>query len=97
MATTAIWPIRGRVDRVISYIQNPEKTVNPEWERELFPDAMQSAIDYVSADSKTAHQYYVSGVNCDPATARKACRSPSGAASVRQGSAPRRSIRAWGV
>ena len=26
MAVTAIWPIKGRVDKVIDYVRNPEKT-----------------------------------------------------------------------
>jgi len=26
MAVTAIWPIKGRVDKVIDYARNPEKT-----------------------------------------------------------------------
>ena len=26
MAVTSIWPIKGRVDRVINYARNPEKT-----------------------------------------------------------------------
>ena len=27
MAVTSIWPIKGRVDQVINYAQNPEKTM----------------------------------------------------------------------
>ena len=26
MAVTSIWPIHGRVDKVIDYVRNPEKT-----------------------------------------------------------------------
>jgi hypothetical protein len=26
MAVTSIWPIKGRVDKVINYARNPEKT-----------------------------------------------------------------------
>ena len=33
MATTAIWPIRGRLDRAIAYIKDQEKTYNPAWEQ----------------------------------------------------------------
>ena len=25
MAVTSLWPIKGRVDKVIAYVQNPEK------------------------------------------------------------------------
>ena len=27
MAVTSMWPIKGRVDQVINYARNPEKTV----------------------------------------------------------------------
>lgn len=27
MAVTSIWPIKGRVDKVINYVRNPEKTI----------------------------------------------------------------------
>ena len=28
MAVTSIWPIKGRVDKVINYARNPEKTTD---------------------------------------------------------------------
>ena len=30
MAVTSIWPIKGRVDKVINYARNPEKTHDKE-------------------------------------------------------------------
>ena len=32
MAVTSIWPIKGRVDRVINYARNPEKTTEASYE-----------------------------------------------------------------
>ena len=87
MATTAIWDIKGRLDQVMDYAKNPEKTANPKWEQsELqgLADVMEyamdtakakgllDALDYIADESKTQRQYFVSGVNCDPATARDA-------------------------
>ena len=35
MATTKIWDIRGRVDKLIRYVVNPEKTVDEEYAASL--------------------------------------------------------------
>lgn len=35
MAVTSIWPIKGRVDKVINYARNPEKTHDKEKLSEL--------------------------------------------------------------
>ena len=35
MAVTSIWPIKGRVDKVINYARNPEKTHDKERLSEL--------------------------------------------------------------
>ena len=32
MAVTSLWPIKGRVDRVINYARNPEKTTEASYE-----------------------------------------------------------------
>ena len=86
MATTAIWPIRGRLDRAIAYIKDQEKTYNPAWEQGCFPalsslmqcaieqaaaQGMGNAIGYVIDKEKTDYQYYVSGIRCDPQSARE--------------------------
>ena len=68
MATTAIWDVKDRLDRVIDYATNPGKTENLD-----FPDAvfqgLRDVLDYTQEDLKTEKQFYVTGINCDPATA----------------------------
>ncbi len=90
MATTAIWDVKGRLDHVVDYADNPEKTANPayaqsfnEAQRQSMLDMMEAAmddarqrglsnvIDYATADYKTEKQHYVTGINCDPASARR--------------------------
>jgi hypothetical protein len=68
MATTAIWDVRNRLDRVIDYAANPDKTENPDF---LSPDfeELRNVLEYTEQDAKTEHQFYVTGVNCDPAIA----------------------------
>ena len=93
MATTKIWPVRGRLGNVVIYAENPDKTWNPEYEYsdddlQNLRDVMDAAIDgyksspnddeairavmeYAKDEHKTDKQYFVSGVNCDAATARE--------------------------
>ncbi len=70
MATTAIWKVSKRLDKVIKYTTNAEKTTNikngESWYRDLH-----NTIEYAKADFKTEKQVFVTGVNCDKDTALK--------------------------
>ena len=68
MATTAIWDVTDRLDRVIDYAANPQKTENLDFSSPDF-HGLQNVLAYTLQDAKTEKQFYVSGVNCDPATA----------------------------
>ncbi len=63
MATTSLWAVRTRLDHVIDYVANTEKTTNPDY------DALAGAIEYVGKDWKTEQKLFVSGINCSPQTA----------------------------
>ena len=67
MAATKIWNIRGRIDKVLDYAANPEKTKYTEEDLQCLRDVM----DYAINDSKTDEQYYVSGINCETEMARQ--------------------------
>lgn len=79
MATTAIWDVKGWLGKVVIYVENPDKTENPAFYEQ--PDmsaesaqGLSDVIEYAVQDSKIAdassQQFYVSGVNCAPPTAR---------------------------
>lgn len=84
MAVTSIWRVKGWLGKVVIYIENPEKTTNPEYYQS---DAitnrqyqgLEDVISYAINSDKTqqAHEdseimeRYVSGVNCHPNTARE--------------------------
>lgn len=70
MATTAIWDVTDRLDRVIDYATNPEKTENLVFSNPDF-QSLQNVLDYIQQDAKTEKQFYVTGINCDPATSCK--------------------------
>lgn len=76
MAVTKIWDIKGRLDGVLRYVSNTEKTVADcltETEiAQLTPDeqALYDVMDYAMNDSKTEQKLYVTGIHCRPDNAR---------------------------
>ncbi|MBQ8425686.1 MAG: relaxase, partial [Clostridia bacterium] len=68
IATTGIWKIDKRLNNVIDYTMNIEKTVNSEYGKETYYN-LHNVIEYIEADFKTEKQYYVCGLNCTPVTA----------------------------
>ena len=85
MATTSIWAVKGWLGKVVLYIENPEKTENPQFYRQKDMTDVQAqnlsdVIDYAARPDKTTEaldsesvpilRQLVSGVNCLPATAR---------------------------
>lgn len=69
MATTRIWSIKGRLDSVINYVTNPEKTDGSRYtDTEL--QALADVIDYAEDGAKTHNKVYVSGINLSPNIAR---------------------------
>ncbi|MEG0594659.1 MAG: relaxase/mobilization nuclease domain-containing protein [Christensenella sp.] len=85
MATTAIWDVRKRLDHVLTYAENPEKTRNPKWGNEQIKsmeDVMEYAmrqaqergladvLNYATEDFKTEEKFFVTGLNCAKETAR---------------------------
>lgn len=68
MATTAIWDVTDRLDRVIDYVSDPEKTENIDFSHPDFR-GLRDVLEYAQQDAKTEQQFFVSGINCDPVTA----------------------------
>ena len=69
MAATRIWSIKGRLDSVINYVTNPEKTNGSKYtDTEL--QALADVIDYAEDGAKTHNKVYVSGINLSPNIAR---------------------------
>ena len=78
MAVTAIWNITGKIGAALSYVNNPEKMIDPgQFGNDcLVQGEMESiaqAIDYASNDDKTSGSvsggHFVTGINCDPQVA----------------------------
>ncbi len=69
MAVCEIWDVRGRLDHPIDYAENPEKTANPKY-TEADLQALGDVMKYATNGDKTEKHFFVTGVNCDTATAR---------------------------
>jgi len=70
MATTKIWKIKVRLDHVLDYAENEDKTKNPDYNESEF-QGLRDVMDYTCQDFKTEKQHYVSGINCSPENARQ--------------------------
>lgn len=53
MATTRIWAVKNRLDYMVDYVSNQEKTID-----------IKQVIDYATNDFKTYKKEYVSCINC---------------------------------
>lgn len=69
MAVCEIWDVKGRLDHPIDYAKNPVKTANPDY-TDADLQAMGDVMKYAANGDKTEQQFFVTGVNCDPTTAR---------------------------
>lgn len=69
MAVTCMWRVRKRLDTVISYVINPEKTMSEELVKEIYPDDLDSVLEYAADPEKTEKRMYVGGVNLNPGIA----------------------------
>lgn len=69
MAVTRLWKVTDRLDRVIDYAEDEEKTRKPkfsytEWQ------ALKDVLEYAKDEEKTERQYFVTGINCNAGKAR---------------------------
>lgn len=69
MATTRIWKIVKRLDHVVDYATDKNKTRNIEFKNDnrnfqMIVDGLNDVIDYAMNPDKTEQQFYVSGINC---------------------------------
>jgi hypothetical protein len=63
MAVTSIWPIKGRVDTVINYARNPEKTREESKKGLSALHEIEGVIEYAADEMKTETRAYVTCLN----------------------------------
>ena len=66
MATTKIWKVQKRLDHVINYATNKEKTKNnySKYGMDEF-DSVRQVMTYATNPDKTEKQFYTTGINCE--------------------------------
>ena len=66
MATTKIWKVQKRLDHVINYATNEEKTKNnySKYGIDEF-DSIRQLMTYATNPDKTEKQFYTTGINCE--------------------------------
>ena len=69
MAVTSIWPVKGRIDKVIAYVRNPEKTIEDQLPELASLHAINNVVQYAASDMKTEKRMFVTGINCEVETA----------------------------
>jgi hypothetical protein len=69
MAVTSIWPITVRLNSVIKYACNPEKTTQEAREETSQLHKINDVVQYTANDMKTEQREFVSGINCNEAHA----------------------------
>lgn len=74
MATTSLWRVKGYIGKVLMYVDDPEKTSNPEVIKvsdNFNADMLEDVIAYAGRENATNQRQLVTGLNCNPETARK--------------------------
>ena len=74
MAVTSLWRIKGRIDKVVDYASNPEKTERPAFDGEEISTVIgyamqQEKTTIVSDEGEQILRQFVFGINCCPSTA----------------------------
>ena len=69
MAVTSLWPIKGRVDKVINYARNPEKTTEGSLQELASLHVVDDVVEYAADEMKTERRSYVTCLNCEEDTA----------------------------
>ena len=60
---TSIWPIKGRIDKVINYARNPEKVTEAIFQKQAELHTIDSVMQYAANDMKTEQRSYVTVLN----------------------------------
>ena len=68
MATTAIWKVSSRLDHVLDYVMNIEKTKRENTNKDMYY-SLHTFKEFEEMDFTTEEQSLITGINCTPETA----------------------------
>jgi len=64
LAVTSLWAIKGRIDHLIHYVENPEKTAAGIADADI--QTLFDIVGYTTRPDKTEQRLFVDGINCIP-------------------------------
>jgi hypothetical protein len=78
MATTSMWAVKGRLGKIVLYVENPDKTIDTKTvQSETDTQSLYDVINYAMSTNKTVdtesegtQAQYVTGINCTATGAR---------------------------
>lgn len=71
MAVSKLWSVKGRLEKVINYATNPEKTTKSKSKyNDAEYQALKDVLAYAKNEEKTERELFCDGINCNPSTAR---------------------------
>lgn len=71
MATTSIWAVKGRIEKILRYATNPEKTEEANYAADVESGSLEGVLDYATNPEKTEKQCFVTGINCSSTDAKQ--------------------------
>ena len=70
MAVTKLWKVTDRLDRVLDYAEDEEKTRKPKYSNTQW-QALKDVLEYAKDEEKTEQELFVTGINCNASKARE--------------------------
>lgn len=71
MAVSKLWPVKNRLEQVLDYATNPEKTEKSKSKySEADYQALRDVLAYAKNEEKTEQEFFCQGINCNPGLAR---------------------------
>lgn len=69
MAVSKLWQVNNRLEQVIDYVTNIDKTDSKIFSREEY-QSLKDVLSYAKNETKTEHEIFCDGINCNVAIAR---------------------------
>ena len=70
MAVTKLWKVTNRLDRVLDYAEDEEKTRKPKYSNTEW-QTLKDVLEYAKDEEKTEQELFVTGINCNANKARE--------------------------
>ena len=70
VGVTKLWKVTNRLDRVLDYAEDEEKTRKPKYSNTEW-QAIKDVLEYAKDEEKTEQELFVTGISCNANKARE--------------------------